>query len=108
MSKADIEKVKIAESEADNIKKMVHDEAAEIIAEGKKKANDIFEEANVKAEELYNSAIEKAEAEAADTYQQLIEKETKLCDKIKSDGRANLDEIAEFIVGKVVNTDGNS
>lgn len=108
MSKADIEKVKNAESEADKIKKKAHDEAAERIAEGNKEAKDIFDAAKKKADELYNSAIEKAEAEAADIYQKMIDKETEVCEKIKADGRVNLGKVADFIVGKVVDINGNS
>lgn len=108
MSKADIEKVKIAESEADKIKKTAHEEAADIIAEGKKKAIEMSDTAKRKSDEIYKSSIEKAEAEAAKTYQETIGKETKVCDKIKADGRNKLGEVADFIVRKVVDTDGNS
>ncbi len=108
MSKADIEVVRAAELAADSARKSADDEAASVIAEGKKKARDLIEQSRKDADSLYKSAMDAAEAEAGKVYQEIIDKEQKACDLIKETGRAGIDDVADTIVRKVVGIDGNS
>lgn len=108
MSIAGIEKVREAEAAADKARKSADEEAAAILASGKKEAKAILDKAEKEADADYKATIAKAETEAADLYQSRIDKEKLACEKIKSDARGNLDAAVEKIIGKVVDVYGNS
>lgn len=108
MSKADIEAIRACESEANLLRKKGEDEAARILAEGKKKATDLLDTASKEAENSYKQIIEKAESVASEIYRKIIDEEDKACDQIRQNGRASIEKAADYIVGKVVGINGNS
>ena len=108
MSIADIEKVRAAETKAEEIRKKAEDDMAQIIAAGKKEAKDLIDKTTKEAEKSYKEVIDKAEAEAAKLYEETIEAQKDACEKIKTDGRAKIGAVIDDIVGKVVDIDGNS
>ena len=108
MSIAGIEKVREAELEADRLKKSADEEASGIVADGKRKAREMLEQASKDAETAYKKAMEEAEAEATAIYDQKIAEEKASCEKIKENARADFDSVVHSIVGKVVGSYGNS
>lgn len=108
MSKADIELVRAAESAADSARKRADEEAASVIAEGKKKARDLIDQSRKDADNLYKSAMSAAEEEAGKLYQEIIDREQQVCESIREVGRAGIEGAADEIVRKVVGIDGNS
>jgi V/A-type H+-transporting ATPase subunit G/H len=108
MSIAGIEKVRAAETEADEMRKSAEDEAAQIIASGKKEARAILDEAEGAGSGEYKAVMAEAEEEAARLYQERIDREQAACEKIRADARRNMDAAVDLIVGKVVGTYGNS
>ncbi len=108
MSIAGIEKVRETELEAERIRKSAEEQASQIVADGKREAKSILEQASKDAEKAYREAMEKAETEAEEIYNARISEQRKLCETIKSDARAGMDSIVDKIVGKVVESYGNS
>lgn len=108
MSIAGIEKVRDAEALAEQVRKSSLEEAAQIVAAGKKEANALLEEAERNGTAVYKSAIASAEVEAEKLYQMRIHEEQEACNQFKSAARENLKEAVDAIVGKVVGTYGNS
>lgn len=108
MSIAGIEKVRDAEMLADQIKKSSEEAAAQIIADGKKEAKALIDEAERKGAAAYKAAITSAEVEADKLYKARIAEEQEACNQFKSAARGNLPQAVDVIVGKVVGTYGNS
>lgn len=108
MSIAGIEKVREAESAADKMRKSADDEAAQIVADGKKEAKALLDQAEKDAESEYKAMIAKAEEEAGKIYQVKIDAEQQACEKIKSAAEAKKSSVVDTIVGKVVGSYGNS
>lgn len=108
MSIAGIEKVKEAEAAADKIRKNAEDAANAIVAEGRKEARAMIDDAEKKAEAEYRKVLAKAEEKASKLYQDKIDMEQQTCEAIKAEGRKNLVEVVDTIVGKVVDIYGNS
>ena len=108
MSIADIQKIRAAESEAQDIRKKAEDEMAQIIASGKREAKDLIESTRKQSDDAYKAAISAAEKKAADLFADTIAREQETCEKIKNDGRSRMGEVIDDIVGKVVGINGNS
>ncbi len=108
MSIVGIEKVREAELEAERLKKSADDEASEIIADGKRKARELLDQAAKDAEAAYKKAIEEAETEASAIYDKKIAEEKASCEKIKENAQADFDSVVDSIAGKVVGSYGNS
>ena len=108
MSIAGIEKVREAEIRAAQIRKESEEAAAQIIADGKREAKMLLEEADRKGNEAYRAAMQTAETKAEALYQERIDLGAAACKELKSAARENLSRAAETIIGKVVGTYGNS
>lgn len=108
MSIAGMEKVKGAEAAADKIKKSAEEEAARIIADGKRETKELLEQAEKDAEAGYQQILDEAERDAAKLYQERVDEEQQVCEQIKAAGREHLAEVVDLIVGKVEGTYGNS
>lgn len=102
MSIADIEKVRAAESAANAAKKKAEEDAAQIIADGKKEARDLLDKAAKDADGIYREALDAAEKKASELYDEIIAKEKLACEKIKENGRAKITGVVDDIVGKVM------
>ena len=108
MSIAGIEKVRETELEAERIRKSAEEQASQVVADGKREAKSMLEQASKDAQKAYREAMEKAETEAEEIYNAKISEQQKLCETIKSDARAGMDSVVDKIVGKVVESYGNS
>ena len=108
MSIAGIEKIREAETSADLLKKTSEEDAARIIADGRKKAKMLLEEAEKEGHIEYQKVMEKAEKDAAILYDTRLNEEQVSCEKLKEVARKNIPLAVETIVGKVVSTYGNS
>lgn len=108
MSIAGIEQVRAAEAEADRIRKSAEDEAAALVANSKREARKLVEDAEAAAQQEYKEMLAKAAQEAEVLYENRTEEERKTCEEIKAAAREHLPEAVSAIVGKVVGTYGNS
>lgn len=108
MSIESVEKVRAAELAAAGVRKKAEEDAAAIIQNAKKEANDIIEKADITADIKYREVIARAEEKAEAIYKGKIEEEQISCSKIKAEGRERIGEAIEAIVRKVVKSDGNS
>lgn len=108
MSIAGIEQVRAAEAEADRIRKSAEDEAAALVANSKREARKLVEDAEAAAQQEYKDLLAKAAKEADVLYENRTEEERKTCEEIKAAAGEHLPEAVAKIVGKVVGTYGNS
>lgn len=108
MSIENMKRISQAEAEAVKIRKDAEAEAKRTLDAGRKEAAALLEEAGRKADEAYRTAMAEAEGKAKDAYEQHLEAVEKECGEMRALAQGHKEEAIRVIMGKVVGTSGNS